>query len=141
MTISQIDALTKRIKEKFGSRARFARLIGYKIQEGGYNDFDKQLNAVRYRMKKGIKSREDSIWLANIGMKVEKTDAIKPTSKELSLSDLIKIKKAIEGKGGVLKFCQDNTEFKQSSVYELYNGGRDVKSKMVIALMKKLELI
>lgn len=141
MTISQIVALKAKIKEKFGSLSRFAQLIGYEVDDKGYSSFTKEFKAIEYRFKKGTCTKEDNRWLANIGMKVEKTKTSISTSKEISFAELVRIKTAIEQIGGVMHFCEVNPDFKASSIYELINGGRDVKSKMVISLMKKLELL
>jgi hypothetical protein len=118
-------AVKRLIKSKFGSRARFCRLSGI---DG-------------YGLQKLLQRDEPNQWeLDNVVSVIRSTPTDGTAYNEISGDLRRSIKEAIEGQGGVRKFCVEHPEFASRTIYHILNGDNVRKSKVLVALLAKLNL-
>lgn len=116
------DELKKLITDKFGTMARFCRIIGHQL-------YDMQL--LIHRANRG-NDMEDARRIRDL---VKKTSAEQEDPKLVSHVERAKLKKAIEKAGGVDLFVKENKGYIGSSVYKIITGNRKVRTKKVQALL------
>lgn len=137
MNASDIGDLKKRIKDKFNSLARFAVIAGI-----DHAELNKTFAAIVWRLNNERDLHKTQIsYINKLSVKCENLNPESATGKDLSIVDVINIKRAIDEAGGVVKFCQANPKHKVPTVYQIISGGRSVRSKNTIALMKTLKLL
>ena len=116
--------LTDKIKSKFGTLSIFAESIGME----------------RKVLTKLLQENDPDI-LEVLSQKVD--NCLPDRSKILFDQNIARIKKAIDDRGGVFKFCEENPQFKSVTVFKIISGERRTVTKIVKSLAKtlKIELI
>jgi len=120
------DQLKKKIKEKFGTYSKFCRLA-----EIDRYDFQKNF------LTAGKVSTSDiQVYDEMVEKTVDKSESPVLTEKQRN-----RMKKQIERKGGVIKFCKDNDQFAESSVFQILSGSYgDTVTPTVKELMEILDV-
>jgi hypothetical protein len=112
------EQLQAKIKEKYGSMSKFAKLA--KLD--------------RYNLQKlfarKVVTPED---LAIISSLVEDTEN-KPTKGEITPAQIKALSKALKQAGGVIQFVKRNKRFSEVSLYQILDGRR----KRITPMVKKL---
>lgn len=122
--------LKKTIKDRFGSMAKFAKLINidrYELQKF-FAAADKKMTPER---KKRIQELH----------KLAKGTKDRPVESDLTPEIRTQIREAIEEQfGGVTEFCEANPKFNVFSVWQIINGRRKTISAAVKKIMTILEI-
>lgn len=138
MTHQDVEILKGAIVDKFGSVSRFAKILKMDVQENGYNPIAKLFAACKRKL-----TPEREVELIILKDKCERINPNKVAPDEISLSDIIKLKKAVETKGGIAEVCRAH-KFNEKSLFEILDGwggksgGRVYKTKKVQKLFKAL---
>ena len=115
------EEVKEKIKSKFGTIQIFANTVGM------------DRNTVS-----GILQSGDSELLEALSNKADEFAAkVDSIINDRIIEDM---KKAIKAKGGLYKFCEDNPEFKSSTVAAITGGKRKTITKKVRALMDTLNV-
>ncbi len=135
MEYAEVESLKRQIKKKHGSLSRFAKLIGQKVDARGYSELAAFFAACR---KKITPEREKEI--ARLKTRCDYISKKRVPADELSLSDLIKLKRQIELRGGVTAVAAASKALTAQSIWQILDGTRSRKTKAVIKLFKHLQL-
>lgn len=135
MEYTEVERLKSQIKKKHGSLARFAKLLGQEVDDRGYCELAAFFAACR---KKITPEREREI--ARLRVKCDKISTTKVPADEMSLADLVKLKRQIDLSGGVAKVAEQSRAMSAQSIWQILDGTRYKKTKAVIKLFKHLQL-
>lgn len=136
MKTPDITELKTRIKDKFNSLSRFAMIAEIDLIE-----MNRQLASIAWRIKNERELHDEQVkYLNKLSKKCDTLNGEAASSNEFSISDLIRIKAAIDAAGGVRRFCEKNPEFKQPTVYAILDGDYTLRGKNAMRLIKKLKL-
>lgn len=123
--------LKKKIIDKFGSTKRFAAIRGI-------GDFY-ELRLFLIRRDNNISEKEQAD-IDVLNDTVDETNKMEVPPNEIGPIDRIAMNRVIKLKfGNVLNFCKEYPEFKQETVYQILNGYRKRKTKIVFQLINTLE--
>lgn len=134
MTYQDVEILKANIIDKFGSVSRFAKILKMEVQDNGYNPIAKLFAACRRKL---TPDREKELII--LKDKCERMNPNHYAPDELTLADLLRLKKAVEERGGIAEVCRD-FNFNEKSLFEILDGGRTYKTKKIQRLFNKLKI-
>ncbi len=118
------EILHQDIINKFGTLSKFARLSGYPRYDlqklfARKEVYDEELRVISALCSRTKDKAEDS---------------------EITPENIKHLSKALKKAGGVIKFCRDNPQFNEQSVFQILSGKRKRKTAMVWELLKHFKL-
>lgn len=111
--------LTDKIKSKFGTLSIFAESIG-----------------MERKVLTKLLQEDDPDILEVLSQKVEDHKPV--NNKILSYESINRIKKEITERGGAVKFCRDNPDFKSVTIFKIMAGENKTITKTVRSLVETL---